>query len=126
MSLIKNALGCLLLVVICSGCSSITNLTASRQHRTKTGLYPVEAAFRSNQQSLIQDSIKPKVVVGLDEIPMEPVPLVQDRWQAYLPVPANQQSVRYHFKFDYEYYAVPVRRGDSILSSEYKLNVSDK
>jgi len=126
MRLTKNTLGCLLLVALCAGCSSITNLTASRQHRNKTGLYPVEAAFQSTQQSLISDSIQPKVVIGLEEIPMERVPLVVDRWQAYLPVPADQPWVRYHFKFNYEYYAVPVHRADSLLSPEYKLTITDK
>ena len=128
MSLIKNAAVCLCLalVLLCAGCSSITNLTASRQYRNKNNLYVVEAAFSSNQQSLIEQSIRPKVIVGADEFPMEPVPVVTGRWQAYVPVPPDQKSVRYHFKFDYDYNSFPIHRSDSRLSQEYKLTVTDR
>lgn len=115
----------LLLSVFMVGCttSSITNLTPSQQARTATGLYPVEAVWKSHQQSVVQDSIKPFVVVGLEAYPMRPTPLLNNRWETLVPVPADKSHIYYQFKFDYEYKGMPARRSDSLLSKEFRLDI---
>ena len=55
-----------------------------------------------------------------------PVPLVKDRWESIIPVPSDQTSVHYRFKFDYQVNAIPVPHDDSKLSPEYKLQILDK
>ena len=34
---------------------------------------------------------------------MRPVPMVQNRWEGFVPVPPNENGVNYRFKFDYLY-----------------------
>ena len=113
------------LPLLLSGCvtSSITNLTPAQQPRNESGLYPVEAMWKSSQQSVVKDSIKPYVVVGLEAFPMRPTPLIHDRWEAMVPVQAGKNHIFYQFKFDYEYKGMPARRSDSLLSPEFRLDV---
>ncbi|HAV65003.1 MAG TPA: hypothetical protein DCY13_21855 [Verrucomicrobiales bacterium] len=115
----------LLLPILLVGCttSSITNLTPGQQVRNSTGLYPVEAVWKSRQQSLVKDSVKPFVVVGLEAYPMRPTPLLNNRWETLIPIPAEKDHVYYQFKFDYEYKGFPARRSDSQLSKEYRLDL---
>lgn len=113
------------LPLLVAGCAtnSITNLTPSQQVRNNTGLYLVEAMWKSRQQSVVQDSIKPFVVVGLEAYPMRPTPLLNNRWETLIPIPADKSHIYYQFKFDYEYKGMPARRPDSLLSREYRLDV---
>jgi hypothetical protein len=114
----------LLLLIV--GCNSITNLTPTKLPRNAAGLYPVEAAWNSRQQSIINSSIEPKVIIGIDNnYPMRPVPLVSNRWETLVPVPASQKEVYYRFKVDYLYKSIPNPRKDSKLSPEYKLEIID-
>jgi hypothetical protein len=113
-----------LLLVGCAT-SSITNLTTSQQPRNAAGLYPVEAVWNSSQQSVVRESIKPYVVIGLEAHPMRPTPLLKDRWEAQVPVPADKDHLFYQFKFDYEYKGMPARRSDSLLSREYRLDITN-
>jgi hypothetical protein len=115
---------CPLLLVGCTT-SSITNLTPSVQPRNPEGLYPVEAVWKSNQQSLKDESIQPYVMVDLESYPMQPTPLVNNRWEVMLPIPADQNHVYYRFKFDYEYRGMPGSRSDSLLSEEYRLDIAN-
>ena len=116
----------LLTPLMLAGCSTITNLTPSQQARNATGLYPVEAAWDSRQQSIRPDSMKPSVMVGLENYPMRKTALMKNRWETLVPVPANKNSVIYRFKFDFDYNTIPVPRPDSKLSREYKLEILDK
>lgn len=111
-----------LLLVGCAT-STITNLTPAQMSRNADGLYPVEAVWQSSQQSVIQDSIKPYVVVGLEAYPMRPTPLLQNRWETLVPIPASKDHIYYQFKFDYEYKGMPARRSDSVLSPEQRLDI---
>jgi hypothetical protein len=117
-----------LVALLLAGCTSttITNLTPSRVPRNANGLYPFQAAWKSNQQSLRQESIKPYVVIGLDSYPMQPTPLVKKRWETLVPVPADKTVVNYRFKFDYEYNSIPIPRPNSKLSTPYQLQVLEK
>jgi hypothetical protein len=107
------------------GCSTITNLTPSQYKRNKDGLYQFEVAWETRQHSIVKETIKPQVVIGFDHYPMERTPLVSNRWETLVPVPANQKIVNYRYKFDFDYLSIPVRRQDSALSEPYTLEILD-
>jgi hypothetical protein len=121
---------CLLPVLLLGGCASgsiyntaITNLTPARLTRNAENLYLVEAHWRSNQQSIRKDSFKAYVKVGTEFYPMRPSPLLANRWETLLPVPAGQNVVHYQFKFDYLVNAVPEIKPDSKLSAPQVLEI---
>jgi hypothetical protein len=116
----------LLLPVLLAGCSSITNLTPSQYHRDPSGFYRVEAAWTSRRSAIIPDSFQPLVVIGFNTYPMRPVPIVEDRWEAFIPVPVDTNSVLYRYKFDFKVDAIGKPHWDSLMSSEYSLKVTDK
>jgi hypothetical protein len=115
------------LALVFAGCatSRITNLTTTRQPRNPSGVYPVEFAWDSSQQSVIQSSIKPYVVVGFDFYPMRPALGISNRWETVIPVPADKNSVIYHFKVDYQYRAFGKPEKSSKLSPSYRLDIAD-
>lgn len=113
-----------LLLVGCAS-NSITNLTPAQHPRAQTGLYPVEAMWKSSQTSVVKDSIRPYVVVGLESYPMRPTPLINNRWETLVPIPADKNHVYYQFKFDYEFKGMPARRSNSLLSPEYRLDLAN-
>ncbi len=123
--IMKKFLLLLLTPLLFTGCSTITNLTPSQQPRNATGLYPVEVAWDSRQQSIRPDSIKPSVMVGLENYPMRKTPLMKNRWETLVPIPAGKNIINYRFKFDYDYNAIPQPRPDSRLSPEHKLQILD-
>ena len=117
----------LLLPLALAGCSSsITNLTPSRLVRNSDGTYRMEAAWRTTEQTIRPDSIKPSVMVGLETYPMHPELVVSDRWEAFVPVPADQHLTHYQFRFDFlrNTFSEPV--ADSKLSATYTLEIVDK
>jgi hypothetical protein len=94
----------LLPVLLLAGCAtSFTRLTPTIEPRNANNLYPVEVAFDSTQQSLRWDSIHPYVLVHGDLYPMRLVPMMTNRWEGFVPVSPAENSVKYRFKFDYEY-----------------------
>ena len=122
-STLKNLLllGCA--VFVFAGCTTptITNLTASRLHRKESGQYEFAVEYYSRQQTLVKDSMKAFVIVGLDQYEMQRVPYLTNRWETLVPVPEDQDLVNYRYRFDYQYRAIPVRREDSKLSRFYQL-----
>src|SRR5437773_1968032 len=91
------------LLLVLAGCNSITNLTPAKLPRNTSGLYPVEAAWESRQQSIIHERMEPKVMIGTNFYAMRPVPVVSNRWETLIPVPVDQKEIYYRFKFDYFY-----------------------
>ncbi len=124
---LKNGLLFVCLAILAVGCvtSDVTNLTPSKVKRTPDNAYLVEYEWNSNQQSLRPDSITPLVVVGMENYPMRKVRKMQNRWEAYIPVPPDKKSINYHFKVDYDYNRFGKRGKDSTLSPEYKLVIED-
>lgn len=122
----KKFLLLLLTPFFLAGCSTITNLTPAKQYRNASGLYPIEAAFATRQQSMRKDSIKPSVLIGNETYPMRKTPLVKNRWETLVPIPADKKSIDYHFRFYFEYNAIPQVRPDSISSREYHMEIVDK
>jgi len=113
------------LVVGCTT-STITNLTPKQLPRTSTGLYPIEAMFKSNQRTLDQNSMKPLVIFNSRAFPMRRTQLTKGRWETVVPIPDGTQVINYHFKFDYEYNAIRMRSADSKLSPPFQLQIVDK
>ncbi len=109
-----------------AGCAStFTRLTPLEQPRNPDNVYPVEVAFNTTQQSLRPESIKPYVVVNGVPSPLQQVPMVQNRWQGYISVPPNTNSVHYRFKFDYLYNAIGSEpKPNSSYSPEYRLKIA--
>jgi hypothetical protein len=116
-----------LLPLLLAGCATtLTNLTSSRQVRNANGLYPIEVSWHSRNETIINDTIKPCVMVGVDCFEMKRTALVSNRWEALVPVPKSQKSLNYRFRFDYEYKAFGGRQQDSKLSTAYTLLIVDK
>jgi hypothetical protein len=112
------------LVVGCST-SKVTNLTPSREMRNPNNLYLVEYQWNSLDQTIRPDTITPYVVVGFDFYPMRRTPKMTNRWEAYIPVAANQKSISYHFRVDYDYNSFGKERKGSQLSAEYKMQLGE-
>lgn len=111
---------------ILAGCSSITNLTPSKLPRNATGFYQVEAEWHSRQRTIRDETMHPVVLIGNEVYDMRRVPVVQNRWETMIPVPANKDAIRYQFKFDYYVNAIPRAVPDSKLSPEFKLEIIEK
>jgi hypothetical protein len=116
----------LLPVMLLAGCTtaSFTRLTPLVQPRNANNQYPVEVIFNSSQQSLRWDSLKPYVLANGELYPLRPVPLVQNRWEGFVPVPPTDDGVRYRFKFEYLYntFGSEPRLGSDV-SKQYDLKV---
>ncbi len=125
--MITRALPVLLLALGLAGCTSstITNLTPQQTFRNPSGSYSVEAALGSHQQTLRWDTLKPTVIIGSKAFPMVPTPLMTNRWETLIPVPAGQKAVNYRFKFDYNYDAFGGAGSDSLLSPIYRLQIME-
>lgn len=115
-------------MLLLTGCSStFTRLTPLQQPRNPNNMYPVEVAFHSTQQSLRWESIQPFVLANGQMYPLRQVPLVQNRWEGFVPVPAGVNSIDYRFKFEYKYNSVGSDpKPASSVSPMYKLNIVDQ
>jgi hypothetical protein len=126
-AMLKRTLLPLLLLPLLAGCAAqITNLTPTRQVRNPNNLYPVEAAFDSQQQTLRWDSIKPKIVVAGQAYDMKPIMMMTNRWEGLVPVPPDANVVHYHYRFDFNTTGFGSINADSAVSSEYTLKVIEQ
>jgi hypothetical protein len=108
----------LLLPAVLAGCNSIVNLTPSQYPRDPSGYYHVEAMWDSSRTVNQWNSFKPLVVVDFKTYPMQREPLVQDRWEAFIPIPAGTDHVYYHYKFDFK-----DTEANSLMSDTYQLRI---
>ena len=117
-----------LLAVLGTGCatSSITNLTPSDFPRSSSGFYRVEAAWRSNQRSIREETLKPAVIIGMMRYPMRSVPYTKGRWETMIPVEPEREVVYYRFQFDFIQNAIPKGRPNSKRSPEYQLKITSE
>ncbi len=116
----------LLPVLLLAGCTtaSFTRVTPLQQPRNANNLYPVEVIFNTSQQSLRWDSLKPYVLANGELYPLRPVPIVQNRWEGFVPVPPTADGVVYRFKFEYLYNAFgPEPKKGSDVSPLYSLKI---
>ncbi len=123
--MLKKLLPVLFLPLL-AGCeATFTNVTPVQQVRTTNNQYRVEVALASRQQTLRWDTIRPQIMVGSEYYPMSPTPLMTNRWEGFLPVPPGTNTVRYRYKFDYQYNAMGGPKPNSALSPEYTLRILD-
>jgi hypothetical protein len=122
----KMTFALLWLPLALAGCSSITNLTPSRLPRNESGLYRVEAAWETREQTIRPESLKPMVMVGYETYEMRPELVVSNRWETFVPLPADQSLLHYRFRFDFLRNAISAPVEDSKLSPEYTLQITEK
>lgn len=119
----------LLPVVLITGCATtatITRLTPSEEPRNANNQYLVETSFQSDQRAIIPDSVSASIIVDGKIIPMTRVGVVNNRWEGYVPVPADQKSATYRFLFDYKYNSFGVGpKSDTKYSPPYTLKIAD-
>ena len=122
--MMKKVLPLLVAPLLLAGCTTtFTNLSPSQQTRNPDNQYRVEVAMASRQQSLRWDTIKPQIIVGKDAYPMRLTPLMTNRWEGWVPVPAGVNQINYRYKFDFNYNALGRPGADSAMSREYTLKV---
>ncbi len=126
METLKKLLLTSLLAAWVAGCATnlITNLTPTSYPRNTNGQYLVEMKLDSQQQTLRPESVTPFVVIGFNEYKMRPTHKMANRWETYVPIPAEKASVLYHFKVNYEYNRFGKPGEGSLLSPEYKLAIA--
>ena len=119
----------LALGLLASGCATttITNLTARQTFRSDKDLYSVEVALSSRQQTLRWQTIKAYAVMDNNTYTMRLTPLMTNRWETLIQVPAGKTAADFRFKFDYMYDAFgSPGKLDSLLSPVYHLQILDK
>ena len=122
--MLKKFLPLSLVPLLLAGCNAtFTNLTPLQQTRNPDNLYPVEVALATRQQTVRWDSIRPQIVVGDNFYPMRSTPLMTNRWEGLLRVPAGTDLIHYRYKFDYDCNALGKPKPDSALSPEYTLRI---
>jgi len=93
-------------VLLLTGCASqFTRLTPLEQPRNPNNLYPVEVQFNSPEQAMRPDSVKAYVQVEGQLYPLRPEPMVENRWEGFVPVSPTSDGTEFRFKFDYLYNA---------------------
>ena len=128
---IKNLWPLLSGALLLSGCATtsittITNMTPSQQERNANGLYTFEALWSTRDATIHPETIHPYVLIGLEAYPMQPTPLMANRWETVIPIPASNNFVNYRYKFDYEYNSIPIRQKGSKLSAPFQTQILDK
>ena len=98
MIMLKKFLAVLPLLLLTGCATTFTRLTPLEQPRNSNNLYPVEVVFNSSQQSLRWESIQPYVLVNGALYPMRQVPMMQNRWDGFVPVPPGTNSVKLPFQ----------------------------
>ena len=115
-----------LLITGCAAVTTITPLTPEQLPRNAKNQYLVEATLASDQTTLRWDSLECSVVVGGKILPMTPVAKLNNRWEGYIPVPPDQNTVTYRFLFDYKYNNLgSAPRSDTKTSAAYTLKIAD-
>lgn len=121
------ALAVAILALVLTGCTTtITNLTPGQLPRNTDNLYPFEVSFDTSQKAVRENTIKPFVLIGTELYPMQPAPVLKNRWEAQVPIGAATNHVYYRFKFDYEFNRIPTPGESSRLSPTYQLEIVDK
>jgi hypothetical protein len=116
----------LMAVVVFAGCATmsvntITNLTPSRLPRRDNGQYLMSVAFDSKQRTILKETIRVEVLVGEKVYPMVRTPLVESRWETYVPVSGDQDVVNYRYRISYDYKAIPEVDSMVTESRDYQL-----
>ena len=124
--IVQQVLTLTFLAILCGCTTTISNLTPSRQPRNADNLYPFEVTYDTKEKVVREETIKPYVMIGAQLYPMEPAPMLKNRWEAQVPIGANTNMIYYRYKFDYQYDRIPTPGEGSRLSPTYQLEIVDK
>ena len=124
--IVQQVLALAILAMFCGCSTTISNLTPSRHTRNADNLYPFEVTYDTNEKVVREDTIKPYVMIGTQLYPMRAAPMLKNRWEAQVPIPANTNMIYYRYKFDYLYDRIPTPGEGSRLSPTYQLEIVDK
>jgi hypothetical protein len=80
----------------------------------------------TRQGTLRWDSIDAKIMIGTNFYAMRKTPLMQNRWEGFVPVPANTNIVYYRYRLDFLYNDFGGPKRDSALSDQYRLLILDE
>lgn len=123
----RNLTAVLAASVLLTGCSTtITNLTPHSLPRNANNIYPLEVEFSTSQRTIKEDTLNASVLVGSQSYPMKRTPLLNNRFEAYVPIPPTTNYVYYRYKFDYKFNQFPTTGESSRLSPTYQLEIIDK
>ena len=123
----KRSFPLALLCLVLTACTTtLTNLTPTTFKRNSNGLYPVEVMWDSHAADIKKETIKGYVIVGEDAYPMQRSPMMTNRWETLLPVPADKDFINYRYKFDYLYLKIPTPQPSSKMSDPYQLRILDR
>lgn len=113
------------LALLAAGCVSdrITNLTPPELPRDPAGQYRVEVEFRNRQRSMRWDSVRAEAVVGERFYPLQLTPHMTNRWEGWVPVPADQDRVFYRFRWDFTRQGFGETPSNSVRSPQYRLEI---
>jgi len=113
--------------LLLAGCTTtITNLTPTTQKRNPNGLYPFEVELDTREHCIKEESLKPYVLIGNQAYPMEPTPMLKNRWETVVPIAGNQEFVNYRYKFNYDVRSFGKPEPSSRMSPSYQVQVLDK
>ena len=86
------------------GCAGLTNLTPENVPENASRTYTISMSAHINDGSVIQDSIKPSIVIDGEVIPMrEAVDMKHERIYEYdYVMPKNRKEAKYYFLLDYD------------------------
>jgi len=125
--MLKKIFPIAVLAVLMTGCNAtFTNLTPKQQVRNENGLYPVEVAMDTRQGTLRWNSIDAKIMIGTNFYTMRSTPLMSNRWEGLVPVPADTNIVYYRYRMDFLYNDFGGPKRDSALSQQYRLLILDE
>lgn len=114
-----------LLLVLLPGCAvKLTNLTPSVLPRSAAGYYPFEVAVTSQEKAVKWDTLEAFVRIGEDSYPMQRTPLLTNRWEALVPLPAETQAIEYRYEFRFQKAAMGGPAPASAESPSYKLRLA--
>jgi hypothetical protein len=118
----KWTAGILALVALFGCASESMNLTPKKMPRSTNGYYHFETAWESDRRG-VRTNVQAYVMIETNLFPMQPVPLAQWRYEAFVPLPAGKTYFPYRYRFDFEYLGVGKLVRDSELSPSYRLIV---
>jgi len=86
----------------------------------------VEVAMSTRQGTIRWDSIEASIMVGTNRYPMRSTPLMTNRWEGLVPVPAYTNQALYRYRLDFLYNDFGGAKRDSALSDQYRLLILDE
>ncbi len=102
MQTMKRYLLLALVPVVTAGCGvTVRNMTPQAVTRNPSGLYLVSVDVERPENSIVEGSVQPLLVLPDQTVPMLAVPNVSNRWEYTMAVPSNADKWPYYFKINF-------------------------